>query len=204
MMRILIPFVAALGLSLGVSTGVVMMRAPTVAPMTAADSAKADSLKTDSAKAKSDSARAVASGDSAHGANADSVKGDSAHVDSTAHGTEGAAASVAANVPAGATKGVEKGVPAASAAHAVPASAPVKNAANAARTDSTQKVLAKVFASMQAPNAAHILQQMDDSDVQLILASLSPKQQAAILGQFPAQRAATIARATLRGEGSDQ
>lgn len=201
MMRILIPFVAALGLSLGVSTGVVMMRAPKVAPMTAAESAKADS-----AKAKGDSTQVAASGDSAHaeGVKADSVKGDSVRADSTAHGAEGSMPAAAASAPAGNTKGAEKGAPVAGTAHVIPVSAPVKNAASAARADSTQKVLAKVFASMQAPNAAHILQQMDDSDVQLILASLSPKQQAAILGQFPAQRAATIARATLRGEGGDQ
>jgi flagellar motility protein MotE (MotC chaperone) len=72
-----------------------------------------------------------------------------------------------------------------------------------ARSDSTQKRVAKVFASMQARDAAHILQQMDNADVKVILGSLSPKQQAAILGQFPSQRAADLARETLRNAGDN-
>jgi len=207
MMRLLIPFVAALGLSLGVSTGVVMMRAPShaaLAAMAKADSIKADSLKAESAKTKGDSAPvAVVHADSMH---TDSVHADSAAAPAVADAAvkSGADTTHPAASPAVAAHPVPVNSPLAPVAHAVPARTPAMNAAAAARSDSTEKRIAKVFGAMQARDAARILQQMDDGDVKVIMGSLSPKQQAAILGQFPAQRAALIARTTLRGDGDDQ
>ena len=55
---------------------------------------------------------------------------------------------------------------------------------------------------MQARDAARVLQQMDDNDVRVILTSLPNKQQAAILGNFPAQRAASLMRESLRVGGT--
>jgi len=198
MMRIVIPFVAALGLSLGVSTGVVMMRAPAHPAHPAPAAAKAN-----------DSTHTAAHPDSTHAA------GDSAAApkDST-HVTDGATAVANAAGPkaaptgspeAGAPKGASEPTkgPEASGAKVIPVSAQ-KAPAPAVRSDSTEKRLAKVFGAMQSKDAAHILQQMEDVDVRTILASLSPKQQAAILGQFPAQRAASLTRAALRNDGSDQ
>jgi hypothetical protein len=41
---------------------------------------------------------------------------------------------------------------------------------------------------------------MDDADVQTVLSGLNDRQAAAILAGFPAERAAAISRATLRGK----
>ena len=209
MMRILIPFVAALGLSLGISTGVVMMRAPSHAALTAvakADSIKAASLKADSAKATGDSAKvAVVHADSLH---ADSTHADSTHHDSVVTPAAAAVKPVVDTTHANPAHAVPvKGTPATTAtatARDVPARTAIMSATAAARSDSTEKRIAKVFAAMQARDAARILQQMDDGDVKVILGSLSAKQQAAILGQFPVQRAALLTRTALRGEGDDQ
>lgn len=59
-----------------------------------------------------------------------------------------------------------------------------------------------MFGAMQPKDAARVLEQMGDDDVRSILGSLSSKQQAAILGTFPTQRAATILQATLRTASS--
>jgi Mg/Co/Ni transporter MgtE len=81
------------------------------------------------------------------------------------------------------------------ASRAVPVIAPV--------TDSLiNQRLAKVFAAMQAKDAARVLEQMNDSDVRAILGALSSKQQAAILGSFPTARAASIVQTTLRNPSS--
>ena len=56
---------------------------------------------------------------------------------------------------------------------------------------------------MQARDAARVLEQMDDNDVRVILASLPNKQQAAILGNFPSERAATLMRESLRVGGAE-
>ncbi len=51
---------------------------------------------------------------------------------------------------------------------------------------------------MSARDAARVLTEMDNDDVQVILLSLPRKQQAAILSSLPANRAALITKATLR------
>lgn len=203
--RLLIPFVASLGLSLGATTGIVWMRAP--APK--AHAARPGDSANVAQGHGSDSTEVADSthGDSVHG---DSVHGDSVHTDSavahtdTTHPAKGKivdtpAVADAKDQPAGGAPGETATHPSrVMEAKVIPASL------KSARQDTLEKRLAKVFASMQSRDAAHILQQMDDGDVQTILGSLSPKQQAAILGQFPPQRAALLARATLRGGGSSQ
>jgi hypothetical protein len=200
MMRILIPFVAALGLSLGVSTGIIMMRAP--AHVAADATAKKDSTHADSGTtAKDDSTHQnVVHADSTRadsGVAAGATTGAAAHGDSAAPPASLASAAVSADAHGAPAKGL---VPA-TATREIPAHNIAQLSATVARSDSIEKRVAKVFAVMQSRDAAHILQQMDDGDVKTILASLSAKQQAAILGQFPAQRAATLTRAALRGEG---
>jgi len=64
--------------------------------------------------------------------------------------------------------------------------------------------IAKIFGAMQAKDAARVLAQMSDADVRVILAALAPRQQAAILGLFPVERAAEIAKASLRDAGAGQ
>lgn len=52
---------------------------------------------------------------------------------------------------------------------------------------------------MPARDAAKVLAQMDDADVRLILDALGEKQAAAILQNFPADRAAAISKYAIRG-----
>lgn len=76
---------------------------------------------------------------------------------------------------------------------------PMAAPASAATTPppSTSKV-AKIFAAMPAKDAAKVMEQLDDTDVQAIIASVSEKQAAAILQNFPPARAAAISKAVMR------
>ena len=65
-----------------------------------------------------------------------------------------------------------------------------------------ERRLAKIFAAMQAKDAARVLQQMDDNDVGVVLGYLAERQAAAILGNFPPERAAQIGRQSLRSPGA--
>lgn len=187
MKRMLIPFVAAFGLSLGIATGAVMMRAPKAAAVAKTGEPKPDSANAAAAKHDTSSKLAAALPDEPGATQATSA-------------TAGVAGSMAGSM-AGSTP---------AAAPVLLASAqvsPTRNEAVATATPQdtiTGRKLAKVFGAMQARDAARVLEQMDDSDVRAILASLSNKQQAAILGTFPTQRAATIMRATLRDVGGEQ
>ncbi len=58
--------------------------------------------------------------------------------------------------------------------------------------------VAKIFAAMPAKDAAMVLEQLEDTEVQSVISTLSEKQAAAILRNFPPARAATISKAVLR------
>jgi hypothetical protein len=62
--------------------------------------------------------------------------------------------------------------------------------------------LAKVFASMQAREAARVLEHLDDGEVQIILGQLGNREAAAVLSNLTPERAAVISRAIIRGERS--
>ncbi len=64
----------------------------------------------------------------------------------------------------------------------------------------TSAELAKLFASMQARDAARVLEQMDDFEVQVILGALANREAAAILSNLSPERAAVISRAIIRSE----
>lgn len=199
MNRLLIPFVAAFGLSLGVATGVVMMRAPkTIAAVAKTAQPTKDSIHAGVVKHDTSSQAArpdPAASATAEPANAANVASGPVMLASKqgmgSKGDPGSNEAAPANTTAAAISGTQK------------AKAPVGQAGVSPDTVVGKK-LAKVFGAMQAKDAARVLQQMDDGDVQAILASLSNKQQAAILETFPTQRAATIMRATLRNAGSEQ
>jgi flagellar motility protein MotE (MotC chaperone) len=53
---------------------------------------------------------------------------------------------------------------------------------------------------MPAKDAAKVLLQLDDTDVQTVLSGLNDRQAAAILAGFPPERAAAISRAAIRGK----
>ncbi|MEO8945574.1 MAG: hypothetical protein ABI338_03675 [Gemmatimonadaceae bacterium] len=208
MKQVIIPFVAAFGLSLGAATGVVVMRTPKAVPIvaTAKPPAKADPV----APAKDTATTAATSPADSMSANGRQAGSSSATATQPPAASSGATAAGAA--PANATRSGER-VEAmskinAAPSKAVPAAKLVSNPTTAPKpptpvvkpiTDSLiGHRLAQVFSAMQPKDAARVLEQMDDNDVRAILGSLSSKQQAAILGSFPTQRAATILQATLR------
>lgn len=191
MKKLIIPFVAAFGLSLGAATGIVVVRAPKAVAVPTVDKPAALPQRSDSALEVKDSATTAAA----------DTAGVLAQVGPDSTGS--------AAVPGAATAAA----PAASTGQLAASSSPATNGAVAAGRGATAKSvpakqpvpdsltgvrLAQVFGAMQPKDAARVLEQMDDDDVRAILGSLSSKRQAAILGSFPTQRAALILRATLR------
>ena len=205
MKRIIIPFVAAFGLSLGIATGVVMMRAPKASPIVPGSVATGVTKPADSTAAKPDSAVAQVA-DSSHAADTTrsaasaatgptAPGGDQARVgpDKAVAGSQSKQQQVAAATTTPSTKPAAKlaSAPGTARAAGPPPPRPISDSL-------IGHMLAQVFAAMQPKDAARVLEQMDDSDVRAILGSLSSKQQAAILGSFPTQRAALIVQTTLR------
>ncbi|HEX3157020.1 MAG TPA: hypothetical protein VHQ45_00755 [Gemmatimonadaceae bacterium] len=152
---------------------------------------------------------------------ADSLPGDSSAaaadsalrpLDSTALAADGlrraAADSLAAQLPTAVmARAVAEGAAGTGVApgDAPAASRPASAAARPTTVDTTgvvkERRLAKIFAAMQAKDAARVLQQMDDNDVGVVLGYLAERQAAAILGNFPSERAAQIGRLSLRAAG---
>lgn len=62
--------------------------------------------------------------------------------------------------------------------------------------------LAKMFAGMQAREAARVLSQMEDADIEIVLSLLKDRQASAILGNLPPERAAMITQNVIRRERS--
>ena len=62
--------------------------------------------------------------------------------------------------------------------------------------------LAKLFGSMQAREAARVLEHLDDAEVGIILGKLGNREAAAILGSLAPERAALISRSVIRGRRS--
>lgn len=200
MKRLLIPFVAAFGLSLGIATGVVIVRAPKKPAATTAKAAPSKPDSSHAAQAKHDTASAV----SPLPGNVPNVP--AAAAIAAAPGNTGTPVMLASahttsqnGEPTEASLGARTGLPTSNESKAPSAAAQIP-----AQDTLVGRKIAKVFGAMQARDAARVLEQMDDADVRTILSSLNNKQQAAILGTFPTQRAATIMRATLRNVGSDQ
>jgi hypothetical protein len=62
--------------------------------------------------------------------------------------------------------------------------------------------LAKFFGSMQAKQAAQVLEKMTDGEVQSILAQLSDREAASIMSSLTPDRAAQLSQVVIRGERS--
>ena len=62
-----------------------------------------------------------------------------------------------------------------------------------------ERRLAKVFTSMDAKQAAKVLDHMSDGDVQVILGYVGTRQAAAILAELPPERVAAISKQTIQG-----
>lgn len=89
-----------------------------------------------------------------------------------------------------------------SAAHPVPAAASSRAVLTAPTpaggSAPGEGRIARIFAAMQAKDAARVLEQMSDGDIAAILGELSERQAAGILAHLPPPRAATISRLTLQ------
>ena len=210
MKKLIIPFVAAFGLSLGAATGFVIVRAPKAPVPTAAKPAvmahqpdSAGAVHTAAAATSTDSGSAVAK--TAPNAGATEAAGSISDLAQPAASKNevamGPSAASHASVRGGAAGAVMPQSPPSSERVTVSSVTAPKSVLPPVRPASDSLVgrrLAQVFAAMQSKDAARVLQQMDDNDVRTILGSLSSKQQAAILGSFPTQRAAVLLQATLR------
>ncbi len=206
MKQLIIPFVASFGLSLGIATGVVIVRAPKAPAVQAVAKPAEASQKVDPVATPKDTG-VVPAADSAGRAVVAQTGNMTANATPSPSATTPAVGHTAATVQPAAvsrqpiataaananTKAASS--PSAAAKPVLPASKPVSDSLIGRR-------LAQVFGAMQAKDAARVLEQMDDTDVRAILGSLSSKQQAAILGSFPTQRAALILQATLRTASS--
>ncbi|MEP6493417.1 MAG: hypothetical protein ABJF01_12110 [bacterium] len=84
-----------------------------------------------------------------------------------------------------------------------PPTAPTLATANAATdtaTQSSERRVAKVFTSMDAKQAAKVLEHMSDGDVHIILGYVGPRQAASILAALPPERVATLSKLAMQGK----
>jgi hypothetical protein len=140
------------------------------------------------------------------------VAGDSTKTDSTAAGTpEGAAAPsdtarggspAAAHASAPDATKPDSIVNLAAAAHGPEPTVAAKAAGGApVRSDTaSERRIAKVFTSMDAKQAAKVLEHMADSDVEIILGYVGPRQAASILAALPPERVATLSKIAMQGK----
>jgi hypothetical protein len=199
-MKPVVVFVLAFVVSVAGGAGAkVMMAKPTV--KSAVDSAKSDSTKTDSSAADS----------SAHAPQ--SPPTDTAIVASGSEPT--AAANDSAHPALPIAPAAPIALPTArrlsSAAVALADSAKLKSDAAAAPKpaplklpivpDTAERRVAKVFTSMDAKQAAKVLEHMSDGDVQIILGYVGVKQAAAIMAALPPERVATLSKLAMKGSG---
>lgn len=71
-------------------------------------------------------------------------------------------------------------------------------------TEEGARRLAKVFGAMKARDAARVLSELSDPEVEAILVMLGDRQAGQILSTFPAERAAALSRRVLGRTGGDQ
>jgi hypothetical protein len=187
-MKPVVAFVIAFVVGTGATTGAKVAMTKQAPARAEGDSTKAhkDSTQTDTALVASGHEGAVP-GDSAHRA---AVSPDSAKPAVAPAVAAGAKAPGAAAAPV-----VQAGVP----ESAVNAAIAAANAADTLR-DASQRRIAKVFTSMDAKQAAKVLEHMTDNDVQIILGYVGPRPAAAILAELPPERSATLSKLALQGK----
>jgi hypothetical protein len=202
-MKPAVAFIVTFVIATAASTGAkVALTKPVHAPGKGADSSKVgkDSTQTDTA--------IVASGlpvtppaDSAHPAVAMSDSSKHAAVgakqDVAQAGTPAAAPATPAATPA--PLPIVPGGLTALAARAQAAAAAVE-AANDTVKQASEKRIAKVFTSMDAKQAAKVLEHMTDNDVQVILGYVGPRQAASIMTALPPERVAVLSKLAMQGK----
>jgi hypothetical protein len=72
-------------------------------------------------------------------------------------------------------------------------------AANDSVTEASERRVAKVFTSMDAKQAAKVLEHMTDNDVHVILGYVGPRQAASIMAALPPERVAKLSKLAMQG-----
>ena len=72
-------------------------------------------------------------------------------------------------------------------------------AANDSVTTVSERRVAKVFTSMDAKQAAKVLEHMTDNDVHVILGYVGPRQAASIMAALPPERVAKLSKLAMQG-----
>ena len=85
------------------------------------------------------------------------------------------------------------------APNAAPNAAPALTPQQDSAAKEPERRLAKVFTSMDATQAAKVLEHMTDGDVQIILGYVGTRQAAAIMAALPPERVAAISKQTIQG-----
>lgn len=152
---------------------------PTEPEEPAADSADADASPADGEEAAVDVQLALADGDTAAAAPVEQPGEDAVGDTATAPAEDG-------------DEGVD-GL----AGDAPPAGQP-------AVTDEGARRLARVFGAMRASDAARVLAELSDPEVEAILIKLGDRQAGQILSTFPPDRAANLSRRVLGRNGGEQ
>ncbi len=142
-----------------------------------------------------------------------------AHADSTRHDSGSVAAAVGqpsaqtGAAPAAAADSTKNGATAAAIPAvnikpplpnqaAIAAAAAAASPANDTATQSAERRIAKVFTSMDAKQAAKVLEHMSDGDVHVILGYVGPRQAASILAELPPERVATLSKLAMQKAGA--
>ena len=199
-MKPVIVFVAALVVATAGGTGAKVMitkPAPVDSTKAKADSTKADSTKIDSTRTdstqtlKSATDTAVAASGQAVTPPADTLK-----AKPVAPVAEKSAAEKAAAEKVVAEKAAPTSASTAETAKKIAAIDPADTMATA-----SERRIAKVFTSMDAKQAAKVLEHMSDGDVHIILGYVGVKQAAAIMTALPPERVATLSKLAMSGKG---
>jgi hypothetical protein len=187
MKKVIILAVVGLLVGIGGGTGIAVVLRPDVV---------ADSTAADSSSAHNDTTAVIAAAPAGEHAPA-AQPTDSVHADSTAAVKDTAHAAV---------KDPAHAVPVVDTTSHKPATAPIlveKTASDSLHRAQVRRI-GRIFAAMAPREASKVLQQLDDSDVTIIVSSLTEKQAAAILQAFPPERAAAISRGSLRAAQQGQ
>lgn len=182
-MKPVVAFLAAFVVGTAASSGAKFAMTKPGSAHVAADSAKVhkDSTQTDTAL--------VASGQAATPPT-DTVRRAAIPIDSTK-----SAPAAQPSTPAAPIHAPGPSVPESAVAAAIKAA----NAPDTAQ-EASQKRIAKVFTSMDAKQAAKVLEHMTDNDVEIILGYVGPRPAAAIMAELPPERVAILSKLAMQGK----
>jgi flagellar motility protein MotE (MotC chaperone) len=177
MMKIVIMGVVAFLVSLGGTTGALVMQARKAHPAVAADSV----AHHDSAAVTKDSA--------------------DARVAAEPHDTAGAAPLGDPAQAASHHDSVDQGAEAAAPADSVKTATPTQSVLAAKPPAPSYKQLARIFANMKTTDAVKVLAYMSDEEVEGVLRQLGVRPAAGLLAALPKERAAVLSRRLLDNDG---